>query len=90
MSVSVTPAERKALKQAALDNDVSVSALIRLWLEQYQVEPIFGNSEFVAESLGLLADRVKSHTARPRRIKGGEGFSSHGHLLAAKIERKAA
>ena len=51
---------------------------------------IFGSSEFVAESLGLLADRVKSHTARPRRIKGGEGFSSHGHLLAAKIERKAA
>ena len=32
------PAERKALKQAALDNDVSVSALIRLWLEQYQAE----------------------------------------------------
>ena len=36
--ISVTPAERKALKQAALDNDVSVSALIRLWLEQYQAE----------------------------------------------------
>lgn len=51
---------------------------------------IFGSSEFVAESLGLLADRVKSHTARPRRIKGGDGFSSHGHLLAAKIERNAA
>ena len=51
---------------------------------------IFGSGEFVAESLGLLADKVKSRTARPRRIKGGEGFSSHGHLLAAKIERKAA
>ena len=33
-----TPAERKALKQAALDNDISVSALIRLWLEKYQTE----------------------------------------------------
>jgi len=38
ITISVTPAERKALKQAALDNDVSVSALIRLWLEQYQAE----------------------------------------------------
>lgn len=35
ITISVTPAERKALKQAALDNDVSVSALIRLWLEEY-------------------------------------------------------
>ena len=34
----MTPAERKALKQAALDNDVSVSALIRMWLEKYQAE----------------------------------------------------
>ena len=38
ITISVTPAERKALKQAALVNDVSVSALIRLWLEQYQAE----------------------------------------------------
>lgn len=38
ITISVTPAERKALKQAALDNDVSVSALIRLWLKQYQAE----------------------------------------------------
>ena len=27
ITVSMTPSERKALKQAALDNDVSVSAL---------------------------------------------------------------
>jgi len=38
ITISVTPAERKALKQAALDNDVSVSALIRMWLEKYQAE----------------------------------------------------
>lgn len=36
ITISITPAERKALKQAALDNDVSVSALIRLWLKKYQ------------------------------------------------------
>ena len=35
ITISVTPAERKALKQAALDKDISVSALIRLWLEEY-------------------------------------------------------
>ena len=38
ITISVTPAERKALKQAALDNYVSVSALIRMWLEKYQSE----------------------------------------------------
>ena len=38
ITISVTPAERKALKQAALDNDISVSALIRHWLEEYQAE----------------------------------------------------
>ena len=27
--------EKKALKQAALDNDVSVSELIRKWLAEY-------------------------------------------------------
>lgn len=38
ITISVTPAECKALKQAALDNDISVSTLIRLWLEKYQDE----------------------------------------------------
>ena len=38
ITISVTPAERKALKQAALDHDTTVSALIRQWLEQYQTE----------------------------------------------------
>ena len=36
ITISVTPAERKALKQAALDHDTTVSALIRQWLEEYQ------------------------------------------------------
>ena len=45
MTISVTPTERKALKQVALDNDISVSALIRLWLEKYQnqSEPLSKN-----------------------------------------------
>lgn len=38
ITLSITPEERKALKQAALDNDVSVSALIRLWLKDYLEE----------------------------------------------------
>ena len=36
ITISVTPAERKALKQTALDMDVSVSALIRSWLKEHQ------------------------------------------------------
>ena len=38
ITVTMTKEEKKAIKQAALDNDVSVSALIRLWLEKYQAE----------------------------------------------------
>ena len=34
ITVTTTKEKKKALKQAALGNDVSVSALIRLWLEK--------------------------------------------------------
>lgn len=30
--------ERKALKQIALDTDMTVSALIRLWIQEHQKE----------------------------------------------------
>lgn len=38
ITISVTPAERKALKQEALDNDISVSALIRSWLKEHHMK----------------------------------------------------
>ena len=36
LTITMTKEERKALKQIALDNDITVSALIRLWLEEHQ------------------------------------------------------
>ena len=36
ITISVTREERKALKQIALDNDITVAALIRQWLKEYQ------------------------------------------------------
>ena len=33
---TMTKEERKALKQIALDNETTVSALLRLWLKEYQ------------------------------------------------------
>ena len=36
ITISVTREERKAMKQIALDEDISVSALIRRWLIEYQ------------------------------------------------------
>lgn len=36
ITISVTKEERKALKMAALEKDISVSALIRQWLVEYQ------------------------------------------------------
>ncbi len=38
ITITMTKEEKKALKQAALDNDVSVSSLIRLWLKKYLIE----------------------------------------------------
>ena len=36
ITVTMTKEEKKAIKQAALDNDCSVSELIRRWLEEYR------------------------------------------------------
>lgn len=36
LTVTMTREERKALKQIALDKDITVSALIRLWLHEHQ------------------------------------------------------
>lgn len=36
ITISVTREERKALKQIALDNDITVAALIRQWLKEHQ------------------------------------------------------
>ena len=36
LTITMTKEERKALKQIALDQDITVSALIRLWLEEHQ------------------------------------------------------
>lgn len=36
LTITMTKEERKALKQIALDKDITVSALIRMWLQEYQ------------------------------------------------------
>lgn len=36
LTITMTREERKALKQIALDKDMTVSALIRLWLQEQQ------------------------------------------------------
>lgn len=36
ITITMTKEERKALKQMALDNETTVSALLRLWLKEYQ------------------------------------------------------
>ena len=36
LTITMTKEERKALKQIALDKDITVSALIRLWLQEHQ------------------------------------------------------
>ena len=36
LTITMTREERKALKQLALDKDITVSALISLWLQEQQ------------------------------------------------------
>lgn len=36
ITITMTKEERKALKQIALDKETTVSALLRLWLKEYQ------------------------------------------------------
>ena len=38
ITITVSKEEKKALKQAALDNECSVSELIRRWLEEYRAK----------------------------------------------------
>lgn len=38
LTITMTKEERKALKQIALDKDMTVSALLREWLKEYQAK----------------------------------------------------
>lgn len=40
LTITMTKEERKALKQIALDKDMTVSALIRLWLQEHQKDEV--------------------------------------------------
>ena len=42
VNLTITMTERKALKQLALDKDITVSALIRLWLQEQQKVEVKG------------------------------------------------
>lgn len=45
LTVTMTKEEKKELKQIALDNDITVSALIRGWLKKYKEEREKRNEE---------------------------------------------
>lgn len=38
LTITMTREERKALRQIALDKDMTVSALLREWLNEYQAQ----------------------------------------------------
>ena len=38
LTITMTREERKTLKQIALDTDMTVSALLREWLQEYQAK----------------------------------------------------
>lgn len=40
LTITMTREERKALKQIALDKDMTVSALLREWLKEYKAKEV--------------------------------------------------
>ena len=40
LTITMSKEERKALKQIALDKDITVSTLIRLWLQEYRKDEV--------------------------------------------------
>lgn len=45
LTITMTREERKALKQIALDKDITVSALIRLWLQKQREDEVENNGQ---------------------------------------------
>ena len=57
-------------------------------IAQVSCGKILGSAAFVAEMLGVFAQKVRSRSARARRV-GGLGFASHGWKLAKELEKAA-
>ena len=49
---------------------------------------LFGSAAFVSEMLGVFSEKVRSRSARARKVKG-LGYASHGWVLAARLEKAA-
>ncbi|MBQ1428233.1 MAG: hypothetical protein IIZ06_01070, partial [Kiritimatiellae bacterium] len=69
------------------DSPLEEGALMRR-IVQISCGKILGSAAFVAEMLGLFADRVRSRSARARAVDG-VGFASHGWRLAAMLDAAA-
>ena len=69
------------------DSPLVEGALMRR-IAQISSGKILGSAAFVAEMLGLFADRVRSRSARARAVDG-VGFASHGWRLAAMLDAAA-
>ena len=69
------------------DSPLEEGALMRR-IAQISCGKILGSAAFVAEMLGLFADRVRSRSARARAVDG-IGFASHGWRLAAMLDAAA-
>ncbi|MBO7684311.1 MAG: hypothetical protein J6T51_06270 [Kiritimatiellae bacterium] len=69
------------------DSPLREAALARR-VVQFSVGKILGSAAFVAQMLGVFAERVRSRSARAREVDG-VGFASHGWRLAAKLSGAA-
>ena len=67
------------------DSPLEEGALMRR-IAQVSCGKILGSAAFVAEMLGLFADRVRSRSAMARAVEG-IGFASHGWRLAAMLDK---
>ena len=71
ITLTVSKEERKALKQIALDNDITVSALLRLWLKEYKEKECRSALELFSLCDRLGAGDIPENEKRNERFAVG-------------------
>ncbi len=69
------------------DSPLDERALTRR-IAQISGGKLFGSAAFVSKMLGFFSEKVRSRSARARKVKG-LGYASHGWMLAARLEKAA-
>ena len=83
-----SPLDEGMVKSLSCGDSPLDAGVLMKRIAQVSSGKILGSAAFVAEMLGVFAEKVRSRRARARRVKG-LGFASHGWRLALELEKAA-